>query len=50
MLTNTILWKAKMEEEKEKLLVEAQDVLSDWLDSKFGKEVTENEIFSDLPR
>jgi len=42
--------KAKMEEEKEKLLVEAQDVLSDWLDSKFGKEVTENEIFSDLPR
>ena len=41
---------AKMGEEKDKLLVDAKDVLSDWLDSKFGKDVTENGIFSDLPR
>ena len=40
----------RMEEEKEKLLKEAKDVLSDWLDSKTGSSVTDNKIFSDLPR
>ncbi len=37
-------------EEKENLLREAKDVLSDWLDSKIGSSVTKNKIFSDLPR
>lgn len=32
------------------LLNEAKDVLSDWLDSKHGKTVTENTIFASLPR
>jgi hypothetical protein len=32
------------------LLVEARDVLSDWLDSRLGTAVTDNKIFSDLPR
>ena len=40
----------RMEEEKENLLKEAKDVLSDWLDSKTGSSVTDNKIFSDLPR
>ncbi len=32
------------------LLAEARDVLSDWLDSRLGTAVTDNKIFSDLPR
>ncbi|KAJ8406500.1 hypothetical protein AAFF_G00300740 [Aldrovandia affinis] len=32
------------------LLDEAKDVLSDWLDSQFGSQVTENSIFSLLPK
>lgn len=32
------------------LLSEAKDVLSDWLDSKHGMDVTENAIFASLPR
>lgn len=40
----------RVEEEKENLLREAKDVISDWLDSKIGSSVTENKIFSDLPR
>nr|CAG4636836.1 EOG090X02DZ [Ceriodaphnia reticulata] len=32
------------------LLSEAKDVLSDWLDSKHGMDVTENAIFAALPR
>ncbi|XP_036903675.1 cysteine--tRNA ligase, cytoplasmic [Sturnira hondurensis] len=32
------------------LLEEARDVLSDWLDSTCGSEVTDNSIFSELPR
>ncbi|XP_054580859.1 cysteine--tRNA ligase, cytoplasmic [Eptesicus fuscus] len=32
------------------LLEEARDVLSDWLDSTLGSEVTDNSIFSELPR
>lgn len=40
----------RVKEEEENLLREAKDVLSDWLDSKTGCSVTENKIFSDLPR
>ncbi|KAM5316950.1 cysteine--tRNA ligase, cytoplasmic [Glossophaga mutica] len=32
------------------LLEAARDVLSDWLDSEHGSEVTDNSIFSELPR
>lgn len=32
------------------LLEEARDVLSDWLDSSQGSGVTDNSIFSELPR
>lgn len=35
---------------KDALLVEAKDLLSDWLDSKYGSSVTENKIFGELPR
>ncbi|XP_053415744.1 cysteine--tRNA ligase, cytoplasmic isoform X2 [Nycticebus coucang] len=34
----------------EVLLQEAKDLLSDWLDSMFGSEVTDNSIFSKLPK
>ena len=40
----------RVEEEKDNLLRDAKDVLSDWLDSKIGSSVTENKIFSELPR
>lgn len=32
------------------MLEEAKDLLSDWLDSKFGSQVTDNSIFSKLPK
>uniref|UniRef100_H3B5Y6 Cysteine--tRNA ligase, cytoplasmic n=1 Tax=Latimeria chalumnae TaxID=7897 RepID=H3B5Y6_LATCH len=32
------------------LLEEAKDLLSDWLDAEFGSQVTENSIFSTLPK
>lgn len=32
------------------MLEEAKDVLSEWLDSKFGSQVTDNSIFSNLPK
>ncbi|KAL4622703.1 cysteine-tRNA ligase, cytoplasmic isoform X1 [Arapaima gigas] len=32
------------------LLEESKDLLSDWLDSQFGSQVTENSIFSTLPK
>ncbi|KAK4822029.1 hypothetical protein QYF61_006942 [Mycteria americana] len=32
------------------LLEEAKDLLSDWLDTKFGSQVTDNSIFSKLPQ
>lgn len=32
------------------LLEEAKDLLSDWLDAQFGSQVTENSIFSLLPK
>ncbi|XP_015193710.2 cysteine--tRNA ligase, cytoplasmic isoform X1 [Lepisosteus oculatus] len=34
----------------EVLLEEAKDLLSDWLDSQFGSQVTDNSIFSLLPK
>ncbi|XP_007947463.1 cysteine--tRNA ligase, cytoplasmic [Orycteropus afer afer] len=34
----------------EVLLEEARDLLSEWLDSRFGSEVTDNSIFSSLPK
>ncbi|KFQ19929.1 Cysteine--tRNA ligase, cytoplasmic, partial [Merops nubicus] len=34
----------------EMLLEEAKDLLSDWLDTKFGSQVTDNSIFSKLPK
>nr|XP_006134961.1 cysteine--tRNA ligase, cytoplasmic isoform X2 [Pelodiscus sinensis] len=34
----------------EKCLEEAKDVLSEWLDIKFGSQVTDNSIFSSLPK
>jgi cysteinyl-tRNA synthetase len=39
-----------MEGEKERLLLDAKDVLADWLDSQHGSSVTDNQIFSELPR
>uniref|UniRef100_A0A8B9L9Y6 Cysteine--tRNA ligase, cytoplasmic n=1 Tax=Astyanax mexicanus TaxID=7994 RepID=A0A8B9L9Y6_ASTMX len=36
--------------QKQVLLEEAKDLLSDWLDSQFGSQVTENSIFSLLPK
>ena len=32
------------------MLEEAKDLLSDWLDSTLGSEVTDNSIFSKLPK
>lgn len=32
------------------LLEEAKDLLSDWLDATLGSEVTDNSIFSELPK
>lgn len=32
------------------LLENSKDLLSDWLDKQFGSEVTENSIFSTLPK
>ncbi|XP_037587043.1 cysteine--tRNA ligase, cytoplasmic isoform X4 [Cebus imitator] len=34
----------------EALLEEAKDLLSDWLDSTLGRDVTDNSIFSELPK
>ena len=40
----------KIKEAEQQLLVKAKDLLSDWLDKKYGSEVTENAIFSKLPQ
>ncbi|XP_067396728.1 cysteine--tRNA ligase, cytoplasmic isoform X2 [Emydura macquarii macquarii] len=40
----------EIQKHAEKLLEEAKDVLSEWLDTKFGSQVTDNSIFSDLPK
>ncbi|XP_066998786.2 cysteine--tRNA ligase, cytoplasmic [Anabrus simplex] len=42
--------KIKMEEARKSLLKEARDPLSEWLDGKHGASVTDNSIFSKLPR
>ncbi|XP_066557221.1 cysteine--tRNA ligase, cytoplasmic isoform X1 [Amia ocellicauda] len=39
-----------LQSQAEVLLGEAKDLLSDWLDSQFGSQVTENSIFSILPK
>ena len=39
-----------LEEAHKQLLVDAKDIMGDWLDKQFGGNVTENEIFSKLPR
>ncbi|XP_051578516.1 cysteine--tRNA ligase, cytoplasmic-like [Myxocyprinus asiaticus] len=41
---------ASIQNQAEVLLEEAKDLLSDWLDSQFGSQVTENSIFSLLPK
>ncbi|XP_017314791.1 cysteine--tRNA ligase, cytoplasmic isoform X2 [Ictalurus punctatus] len=41
---------AIVQSQAEVLLEEAKDLLSDWLDSQFGSQVTENSIFSLLPK
>jgi cysteinyl-tRNA synthetase len=41
---------AQVELERERLLTDARDVLADWLDSRLGSSITDNRIFSDLPR
>ncbi|XP_072527718.1 cysteine--tRNA ligase, cytoplasmic isoform X1 [Salminus brasiliensis] len=41
---------AAIQSQAEVLLEEAKDLLSDWLDSQFGSQVTENSIFSLLPK
>ncbi|XP_060715064.1 cysteine--tRNA ligase, cytoplasmic isoform X2 [Tachysurus vachellii] len=41
---------AAVQSQAEGLLEEAKDLLSDWLDSQFGSQVTENSIFSLLPK
>ena len=38
------------QEARAELLSAAKDLISDWLDKSKGSEVTQNEIFSDLPR
>jgi len=42
--------KANVEVKKEQLLKDAKDLLSDWLDTQHGREVTDNSIFSSLPQ
>ncbi|XP_039592953.1 cysteine--tRNA ligase, cytoplasmic isoform X1 [Polypterus senegalus] len=39
-----------MASKAEKLLDEAKDLLSDWLDHQYGSQVTDNSIFSILPK
>ncbi|XP_040569551.1 cysteine--tRNA ligase, cytoplasmic [Lepeophtheirus salmonis] len=42
--------KNETKECKEMLLKGAKDLLSDWLDSKMGQTVNDNEVFKDLPK
>ncbi|KAK7098490.1 cysteine--tRNA ligase, cytoplasmic-like [Littorina saxatilis] len=44
------LGQGDQEETKQMLLEAARDVLAGWLDKKYGSGVTENAIFSDLPK
>ncbi|XP_076856467.1 cysteine--tRNA ligase, cytoplasmic isoform X1 [Brachyhypopomus gauderio] len=41
---------ATIQSQAQVLLEEAKDLLSEWLDSQFGSQVTENSIFSLLPK
>ncbi|XP_041917205.1 cysteine--tRNA ligase, cytoplasmic isoform X2 [Alosa alosa] len=41
---------ASVQSQAQVLLEEAKDLLSDWLDTQFGSQVTENSIFSLLPK
>uniref|UniRef100_A0A8C9UYH8 Cysteine--tRNA ligase, cytoplasmic n=1 Tax=Scleropages formosus TaxID=113540 RepID=A0A8C9UYH8_SCLFO len=41
---------AVLEGHAQLLVEESKDLLSDWLDSQFGSQVTENSIFSTLPK
>ncbi|KAL3279546.1 hypothetical protein HHI36_017053 [Cryptolaemus montrouzieri] len=41
---------SQIEKAQKEFLVASKDPLSDWLDSKLGHTVTDNAIFSDLPR
>lgn len=49
-LTETVKIGQGLPEAKSHLLAEAKDVLSDWLDSKHGMDVSDNAIFASLPR
>ena len=49
-LTETVKLGQGLPEAKSHLLAEAKDVLSDWLDSKHGMDVSDNAIFASLPR
>ena len=40
----------KIRASQDKLLVDAKDLLSDWLDRQYGAQVTDNAIFSKLPK
>lgn len=40
----------KIKEAEKQLIMEARDPISDWLDGQFGATVTDNGIFSTLPR
>lgn len=41
---------ARINDAQTRFITESKDPLSDWLDSKFGATVTDNAIFSLLPR
>ncbi|XP_039294913.1 cysteine--tRNA ligase, cytoplasmic isoform X3 [Nilaparvata lugens] len=41
---------SKIEAAKKRLLEEAKDPISDWLDSRLGADITDNSIFTELPR
>ena len=49
-VTKVITEKKNTAEASKQLLVDAKDLLSDWLDKKDGASITENEIFSKLPK
>ncbi|XP_072128400.1 cysteine--tRNA ligase, cytoplasmic isoform X2 [Mobula birostris] len=40
----------ELDKQAQALLVEAKDIISDWLDAQFGSQVTDNSIFTKLPK
>lgn len=44
------LWKNDQIFSSQALLESSKDLLADWLDEQFGSQVTENSIFSILPK